>query len=81
MAKYKYEMKPLFEERMRKPLKDGGDFDAFEKISYTKSRNWIRANELKIDSDKLFQRLKKKWKVERPFPRHKEIIKELLGNK
>jgi len=81
MAKYKYEMKPLFEERMRKLLKDGDDFDAFSKISHTKSRKWIRANELKIDSDKLFQRLKKKWKVERPFPRHKEIIKELLGNK
>ncbi len=70
----KPEMKPLFEERMKKLLVDSRDFDAFEKIIHKSPRNFIRCNILKIDADKLFNRLGKKWNVKRPFANHKEII-------
>jgi len=78
MTKRRYEMKPLFEERMRKLLKDDKDFEAFNEIVHVKSRNFIRANTLKIDPDVLFTRLKKKWDVIRPFSDYKEIM--LVGD-
>lgn len=74
MKKYKYEMKPLFEARIRKLLNGDNDFDAFEKIVHTGPRSFIRANTLKIDADELFERLNKRWKVIRPFLEHKEIM-------
>ena len=68
------EMKPLFEERMRKLLPDAEDFVKFNEIIHTKPKNYIRCNTLKISCDKLFSRLKKRWNVTQPFQNHKEII-------
>jgi len=65
--KQKYQMKPLFEERMRKLLPDEKDFKEFEKIIREKPRRFIRCNTLKIDCDELLKRLQKKWTVEQPF--------------
>ncbi len=67
-------MKPLFEERMRALLGDEKDFEKFSKIVHEKPRNFIRCNTLKISSEELFERLKKKWDVEIPFENHKEIM-------
>lgn len=71
---YKYEMKPLLEERMHKlmPLKE--DFDKFSSIVHTKPKNFIRCNTLKISCDELFKRLSKKWNVKRPYEGYPEII-------
>lgn len=74
MGKYRYEMKPFFEERMRMLLPDIEDFDAFEKIVHTGPRSFIRANTLKMDADELFERLKKRWAISRPFPGYPEIM-------
>lgn len=70
----KPEMKPLFEERMRKLLGGGEDFEKYKKIIHEGPRNFIRVNTLKIGADELFERLKKRWKVTRPFPGFKEIL-------
>lgn len=70
----RYEMKPAFEERLRKLLSDERDFAAFENIVHTSPRGFIRCNTLKISAEELFERLEKKWKVSRPFSEHKEII-------
>jgi len=74
MTKVVYKMKPLFEERMRKLLKDDKDFEAFDKIVHVRSRKFIRCNTLKIDPDVLFARLNKRWNVERPFKDYCEIM-------
>ncbi len=76
-----YEMKPLFEERMRKLLPDGADFEQYNTISHTSPRNFIRCNTLKIKPDVLFARLSKKWKMSQPYTEHPEImvIEENLG--
>lgn len=71
---YKYEMKPLFEQRMRTLLPDEQDFAAFEKIVHTSPKNFIRCNTLKISPDTLFARLNQRWKVIQPFPKHPEIM-------
>jgi len=68
-----YEMKPLFEERMRALLPDESDFSKFNEIIHSSPKNFIRCNTLKIGSDELFERLNKKWKVVRPFS-NKEIM-------
>ena len=70
----KYEMKPLFEERMRSLLENEKDFEEFSKIVHTSPRNFIRCNTLKISPDKLAERLKKKWKIEQPYNGYPEII-------
>ena len=67
-------MKPLFEERMKKLLPDEKDFEKFEKIIHQKPRKFIRCNTLKIEPQVLFERLNKKWDVEQPFDKHKEIM-------
>jgi len=72
--KQKYEMKPLFEERMRRLLPDGKDFEEFEKIIHEKPRRFIRCNTLKISCNELLERLKKKWEVKQPFSDFPEII-------
>jgi len=56
----KYEMKPLFEERMRSLLENETDLEEFSKIVHTSPRNFIRCNTLKISPEKLAERLKKK---------------------
>ncbi|MEK6847114.1 MAG: RsmB/NOP family class I SAM-dependent RNA methyltransferase [Nanoarchaeota archaeon] len=68
------EMKPLFEERMRKLLPDEEEFDKYSEIIHTKPLNYIRCNTLKISCDKLFMRLREKWNVVCPFPKYPEII-------
>ncbi|MBM3232475.1 RsmB/NOP family class I SAM-dependent RNA methyltransferase [Candidatus Pacearchaeota archaeon] len=70
----KPEMKPLFEERMKKLLSDANDFVRYKEIVHTKPLNYIRCNTLKISCDELFVRLNKRWKVVRPFKEHKEIM-------
>ncbi len=77
----KPEMKPVFEERMKKLLLDSEDFERYNKIIHTKPLNYIRCNTLKISCDELFFRLKKKWNVVRPFENYPEImlVKQELG--
>jgi NOL1/NOP2/sun family putative RNA methylase len=70
----RYEMKPLFEERMRKLLPDSEDFSEFEKIIHRKPQRFFRCNTLKIKPKELFERLSKKWDVEQPFEDFEEII-------
>ena len=71
---FKYEMKPLFEERMRKLLPDEKDFLNFSRIIHEIPRRWIRCNSLKIDCKDLYERLSKKWKVTQPFNSYPEIM-------
>lgn len=68
------EMKPAFEERMHQLLTDKKDFEEFNKIIREPPKNWVRCNTLKISSEVLMQRLKKKWSVKQPFPNYPEII-------
>lgn len=68
------EMKPLFEERMRELLPDSDDFARYNEIVHKKPLNYVRCNTLKISCDELFSRLKRKWNVVRPYPKHPEII-------
>lgn len=72
---YKYQMKPLFEERMRKLMPDKEDFDNYEKIVHTQPLDFIRCNTIKISPDELMKRLNKKWKVVQPYPEYPEIIR------
>lgn len=70
----KPEFKPAFKERMQSLLPDKEDFDNYEKIIHTPPRNFIRCNTLKISTEKLVERLSKKWKIIQPYPEHKEIM-------
>jgi NOL1/NOP2/sun family putative RNA methylase len=70
----KYDMKPLFRERMEKLMPDKADFSAFEKIVHTQPKNFIRCNTLKISPDALLKRLNKKWRVVQLYPKHPEIM-------
>lgn len=69
-----YEMKPSFKEKMQKLLPDEKDFAAFEKVIREYPRNFIRCNTLKINSEELLKKLKKKWKVVQPFNDYPEIM-------
>lgn len=69
-----YEMKPLFEKRMRALLPDESDFAAFNSIVHTSPRNFIRCNTLKIEVHTLFDRLSERWNVVQPFPNNPEIM-------
>jgi len=80
----KYEMKPLFEERIRKLLSDEKDFEKFNKIIHERPRRFIRCNTLKISCDSLLKRLRKKWNVIQPFDDYPEVMlveSELLPGK
>lgn len=70
----KPEMKPLFEERMKKLLRDENDFSKYNEIVHTKPLNYIRCNTLKISCSELFERLRKRWNVLQPFSRYPEIM-------
>ena len=72
--KWKYEMKPAFEARLRELMPDPSDFDKFEKIVHTGPRDFIRCNTIKISPQELKERLSKKWQVSQPFPNHSEIF-------
>jgi NOL1/NOP2/sun family putative RNA methylase len=69
-----YEMKPLFEERMKALLTESEDFEAFNEIIHTSPRNFIRCNTLKISIAELKQRLSQKWTITQPFDKHPEIM-------
>ena len=68
------EMKIVFEERMKKLLPNGDDFARYNEIVHIKPLNYIRCNTLKISSDVLFSRLRKRWNVVKPFEKHPEIM-------
>jgi len=70
----KYEMKPLFEERMKKLIPEKEDFFNFLEIIRKSPRNFIRCNTLKISPEELLKRLEKKWLIEQPFKEHPEIM-------
>lgn len=75
MTKQKYEMKPLFEERMRALMPDFQDFEEYNKIVHTSPLDYLRCNTLKISPEELIKKLEEKnWKVKQPFPNHPEII-------
>lgn len=69
-----YEMKPLFEERMRKLMPNEEDFQEYNKIIHIGPKNFIRCNTLKIFPDQLMERLNKRWKVIQPYPDYPEIM-------
>jgi len=62
----KYEMKPLFKERMQKLLPETGDFEEFSRIIHIPPKNFIRCNTLKISVDELVKKLSKKWEISQP---------------
>jgi tRNA (cytosine49-C5)-methyltransferase len=72
--KQKYELKSLFEERMRRLLTDEKDFEAFNKIIHQRIQRWIRCNTLKIKPRELLRRLRKKWNVKQPYSDFPEIM-------
>src|SRR3990167_8897872 len=69
-----YEMKPLFEQRIRTLLKEELDFQAFSEIVHKSPLNFIRCNTLKISPEYLKTRLEKKWSMKQPFEKHPEIF-------
>ncbi len=69
-----YEMKPLFEERIKTLLPDKEDFKKFSEIIHTDPKNFIRCNTLKMQPEALLKRLKERWNVKQPFPKHQEIM-------
>ncbi len=71
---YKYQPKPLFEERMKALIPDKQDYEQFTKIIHTQPQNFIRCNTIKISPPELFSRLKAKWSVIQPFPEYPEIM-------
>ena len=54
----KYEMKPLFEERMRILIPNKEDFEKFNNIIHTQPLDFIRCNTLKITPQNLLKLLK-----------------------
>lgn len=70
----RYDMKPLFRERMCQLLPDQQDFAAFEKIVHTGPKNFIRCNTIKITPTDLLTRLQKKWNIIQPYPAYPEIM-------
>jgi tRNA (cytosine49-C5)-methyltransferase len=70
----KYEMKPLFKQRMQALLPNLKDFEAFNTIIHKSAENFIRCNTLKISPSSLLSRLQKKWDVSQPFPGNPEIL-------
>ncbi len=76
MTSYKdYQPKPLFVERINSLLEDEKDREKYWEIIRIKPRASIRCNTIKISPEKLKLRLEKKgWKIEQPFPEHKEIM-------
>jgi tRNA (cytosine49-C5)-methyltransferase len=68
------EMKPAFESRMRELLPETADFKAYSEIIHRRPRNFIRCNTIKISCDNLVTRLRKRWNVVQPYPKHPEIM-------
>lgn len=70
----KYEMKPLFLQRLQALMPNSSDFKKFESIVHTSPKNFIRCNTLKISPEELLSNLRKKWEVEQPFQENPEIM-------
>ena len=76
---YKYNPKPLFEERMNKVLElsssNKKDLENFWQIVHTEPINSIRCNTIKISPPELRARLEKRgWKISQPYHEHPEIM-------
>ncbi len=75
MKKRKYELKPVFVERMKKLLSEERDFESYLEILKKEPLKSIRCNTLKISPEKLKKRLESKgWKIILPFDSHPEIM-------
>jgi tRNA (cytosine49-C5)-methyltransferase len=70
----RYEMKPLFKQRMQTLLPESSDFEKFNSIVHTEPKNFIRCNTIKISPENLLNRLQKKWEVQQPFIKSPEIL-------
>lgn len=70
----KYEMKPVFKQRMQALLPDKQDFESYNKIIHQEPKNFIRCNTIKISPEKLLSKLKNKWKIIQPYPQYPEIM-------
>ncbi|MBS3088261.1 RsmB/NOP family class I SAM-dependent RNA methyltransferase [Candidatus Pacearchaeota archaeon] len=70
----RYEMKPLFKQRMETLLPDKEDFEKYNKIIHIGPESFIRCNTIKIPIEKLLSKLKKKWNVVQPFSNYPEIM-------
>lgn len=70
----KAELKEKFKEKMQTLLPNKEDFEKYTEIIHTPPRNFIRCNTLKISTEKLIERLSKKWKVIQPYDGYPEII-------
>lgn len=70
----KYEMKPLFQERMKSLMPIEEDFKKYEEIVHKGPRSFIRCNTLKIAPPVLLERLNKKWSVSQPYIDYPEIM-------
>ncbi|MEK6875555.1 MAG: RsmB/NOP family class I SAM-dependent RNA methyltransferase [Nanoarchaeota archaeon] len=70
----KINLKPLFEERMKKLL-ETEEYERYLKILKKPVKNYIRCNTLKISPEELKKRLEEKsWKISQPFKEHEEIM-------
>lgn len=73
MPKYSINLKPEFEERMRKLL--GDDFGKFLRSLEDEPLRSIRVNGLKISVNELKKKLEAKgWKIRQPVKNHPEVI-------
>jgi NOL1/NOP2/sun family putative RNA methylase len=74
-TRYKSEMKPAFEERMRALIPDKKDFENYEKIIHTPPLDYLRCNTLKISPEELIIKLRAKgWQIQQPYPDYPEIM-------
>ncbi len=70
-----YELKPLFEQRMKMLLPDSEDYNNFLEIIKKPPINSIRCNTNKISPSELLKLLKEKnWNVSQPFKNSPEIM-------
>jgi NOL1/NOP2/sun family putative RNA methylase len=70
-----YTAKPEFKERVSKLMGGKDDEKSFWEIIHTETPDSIRVNTLKINPEKLAERLEKKgWKIRQPFKEYPEIL-------
>ncbi|MEM4181891.1 MAG: RsmB/NOP family class I SAM-dependent RNA methyltransferase [Candidatus Pacearchaeota archaeon] len=75
MAEKTFQMKPLFEERIRKLLPNEEDRKKFWEFCQKEAIDSIRCNTLKISPNELQKRLiSYGWKIKQPFENYPEIL-------
>lgn len=75
MTKYKYEMKPAFEERMHTLIPNKIDFENYEKVIHVQPLDFIRCNTIKISPEDLLKKLlAKNWQIKQPYSNYPEIM-------